>query len=268
MRNLRYVAIVGLAWLIVGGTVTRADSLELLGAGPTGTVYLTAPTLLPAPYNGAYPYAVNVYAGVLDWTDTPGNSSPDYFTYCVDVNSVIYTGTTYNFLAPQAITSASLFSSKVINAVQNLWQDEPTEAQLVAGAGASPPALTGQQAAEFQIALWDIIYNGSSGTLLDGSSNTSPLYFSGDNPSGSISTALSWANQAYNVDTRDNSAYQNVDVMVATDGGQNQAIYISTMGPATATVVPLPRACISGVVLFGLMASAGAWRRMNKLAMM
>ena len=66
----------------------RGDAiiLKLLGVDPTGTAQIVAPTLLPAPYNTSS--GGNFYAGVLRWSSNGGNTA-DYFTYCIDVASVI-----------------------------------------------------------------------------------------------------------------------------------------------------------------------------------
>ena len=72
---------------------------------------------------GTAAQAVDVYAGVLDWTDTTTHSS--LYTYCIDVGAIIYVGNPYTFSTPVALTSSLPlgFSTQQINAIYNLWTD-------------------------------------------------------------------------------------------------------------------------------------------------
>jgi hypothetical protein len=135
-----------------------------------------------------------------------------------------------------------------------LWQDQKPVATAVTGSSSTPPSITGTQAAEFQIALWDIIYN-CNGNGAFGPS----LQFSGD--TGIISAAHGWADTAAVVDTRDNSSYKGVGVLVASDGRQNQSMFLGEIhtNSINISVVPLPPSILLGLVLLAAVAIVTWW---------
>lgn len=184
-----------------GGTL----DLTLLGANPTGEVYMKSSLL--GGYSG-----YNFYAGVLDWTDKVGSNVPDVYTYCVDISSVINTNNPYDFNSEpfnsstpstQTLASqlASTFTTPVVDGIENLWIQQ----QSLFQATLSSPSInttTDNDAEELQIAIWDIIYNGNTGTLYDGSQeyitgNTpTPLWFYSASPND-LTAALGFAKAAY-----------------------------------------------------------------------
>jgi hypothetical protein len=234
-----------LAWAVTCLSQANADSLSLslIGAGPTGTVVLSG-SALPSPYQGG----VNVYAGLLDWQVPPTPSTPTLYTYCIDVQSVISIGNTYSF-NEVPLASSGLFSTPVLNAVENLWSDQGAAGNTTNGANISDGT-----AATFQVALWDIINDfyqnaGSSSTPVIG---TPPLSFSSPGSgfsSSDLTTALAWATQAYADGAYTGTA--SLDALVAQDGSQNQAIYLGSPAPAIAST-PLPPSYAGGLALFGI----------------
>lgn len=246
----------GAAFCALPATSVLGDSLQLTGAGPAGTVYLYG-SALPSPYTDAA-HQVDAYAGVLDWKDTTNNTT--VYTYCIDVAAIIYTGQTYNFNSPVDLGSASLpFTTQQINGIYNLWTD--THFGLANGVNGPVTSASQQDAAMFQVAIWDILYN-------DGSTSLTNSALSFANPSDgldstSLQNALTYANQDYNAPAP--SGNPGVFALVATDGSQNQALYIGgTLPPAT--TVPLPASSSAGLALLGICGIAGAGRfRANRI---
>lgn len=239
--------------LLIGIPVSGAlaDSLQLLGAGPAGTVNLYG-TALPSPYNDTDgSKQVDVYAGVLDWKNTVTNAS--VYTYCIDVGAIIQTGHTYTFNGLQPLGSVSLgFSTAEIDGIYKLWTD--TRFGTATGVSGPLTSATPQDAAMFQVAIWDILYNNGSTSL----TNTA-LSFSGPGnglDSTHLLAALSYANDDY---THGTSSNPGVDAFVATDGSQNQALYIS--GGGHQSPAPLPASFTAGAGLLVLLGTAGLCRR-------
>jgi hypothetical protein len=258
MRILATLFALGL--VVLGANQAFGLSLTLLGAGPTGEVYMTASPL--GAYNGD-----NFYAGVLDWKkSSEAGSTPDYFTYCVDIASVIFINGSYSFNQETVGTLSSnlpaTFPTAVMNGIENLWDQNLTGFQdtLHTLTSTDKYALeTNTEAAELQIALWDIIYNGSSGTLLSGESKSSPLYFSNPNIPGSVDAAMTLANNAYKVGHAPSDNAPGLTALQATDGSQNQ-IYLGatpTTGGTGVTLAPAPNSLLAFLMLLG---SVGVYR--------
>jgi hypothetical protein len=258
--------------LVCGLAIARASfagdlTLTLDGPGPTGTVVLSG-TALPSGYQSG----VNCYAGLLEWNQvvsTPPTPAPIY-TYCIDVASIITSGKTYYFeqenlaTATQYNTTTPLFPATVVDAIENLWIDQP-----ILGNTSNGSTISASGAAEFQVALWDIInnWNGVTGSGAGIKSPSTVLNFSSPsdgftqtelNDAISTTSPLGWAEIAYSQGVPKSGPL--LQALVATDGSQNQAIYI---GPDPA---PVPRSFFSGLVLFGMIATATKSRRMRKLA--
>ncbi|HTW94500.1 MAG TPA: hypothetical protein VMD30_06895 [Tepidisphaeraceae bacterium] len=257
-----------MAVLLAAATTGFAGSLTytLVGAGPTGEVDITSPE---------YGLSGNFYAGVLDWTTgTPTDpATANYLTYCIDIQSVISIGTQYSFTAssPESLSSAGLFSTTVDDAIDDLFYDESTAAELAPGSITSTTvsSLNGSStentlATEFQLALWDVIY---SSEISDGKvtfSSPSPSKGYDDNTANSmLSDAQGWATTALD---QANEGINNADAeaLVSNDGGQNQAIYISMVGSPVS--LPLPASIGSGIVLLGLAGTGAIWRRRAKIS--
>jgi hypothetical protein len=224
--------------------VSRASTLDLvLGTpAPAGTVVLSG-SALPSPYQGG----VNAYDGVLNWTEL-NNSSVTYSTYCIDVASVISINNPYQFNLVD-LASSGLYDSKVINAVENLWAQHPVEGNVGLALG---PNIYASNAATFQTALWDIIQN-----HYDKNGNpvaTPTLNFSSPGQgftNTDLANAFDWSAAAYAAGTY--TGPNNFAALVATDGGQNQAMFMVNMG-SQIIAVPTPSACAGGVALMAALA--------------
>lgn len=260
--SLRYISkavglFCGVALCALPAARVSADSLTLTGANPAGTVDLYGSSL-PSGY-GTAAQAVDVYAGVLDWTDTTNNSS--LYTYCIDVGAIIYVGNPYTFASPVALTSTLPlgFSTQQINAIYNLWTDPN-----FGGAGNIDGSVSGisqVDAGMFQVAIWDILYNDGSASL---TGNTA-LNFVQNNPLGGqslttaeLTAALGYANHDYSIASATVAgANPGIDALITTNG-QNQAIYIGGSGPFI-PAAPLPASFAAGLVLLGLAGVGAAW---------
>jgi len=252
MLNLKLWSGAGLALLLLAlASQSRADiSLTLTGSGPAGGVLALGTALPPTQQTG-----VGVIAGVLDWTD---GSNPVY-TYCIDIVHDIGTGQTHTFnISPTDLNvndPSTLFSAPVVRAINNLWNDHSTGvgAPGLLDTTAHVNAISNANAAMFQIALWEVIYdfkNDNTGTLL----SPAPLSFL-NLSDGDLATANSWAVQAY---TDVGTANVGLEALVATDGSQNQAIFLQASG---AEPTPAPLSAIGGMALLGLIGTAKWIRR-------
>jgi hypothetical protein len=205
---------------------------------------------LPAPYQGG----VDVYAGVLNWVDP---SNVHYSTYCVDVASVISIGNQYSFQLEDLATS-NLFSTPVLNAVENLWAQHPVEGDVGLVTG---PGIFASNAATFQVALWDIITNhyDQTGNPVGSPQLTFSMPANGFS-STDLSNALTWANNAYSAGTY--TGPDNFAVLVSQDNGQNQAMFLVGGGPQGGpSIAPVPASWIGGLVLLAL---TGAFRLVSR----
>jgi hypothetical protein len=245
----RFIAGILLISACVSPTIGATLQLTLGTPSPAGTVELTG-NALPVPYQGG----VNVYAGVLNWADP---SNVPYSTYCVDVASVISIGNQYNFLLEDLATS-NLFSAPVLNAVENLWAQHPVEGDVGL---ATNPLILANNAATFQVALWDIISNHFDQA---GNPVLSPTLGFSSPANGFTSTdltnAMTWATNAYAAGTY--SGADNFAVLVAQDHGQNQAMFLVGGGPEGGpSIAPIPAPWMGGLVLLAL---TGAFRVTNR----
>ena len=171
---------------------------------------------------------LTAYDGVLNWTDTINKDAQGHFltysTYCIDLSAVISpAGNPYHFslmsLSQVTGNGAGQYSSAQINAMENLWAQHPTEGNV--GVGITPSIDAGH-AAMFQTALWSIL----DPTLTFGSPGSGFSQTQLDtvlNPN----TAIGWVAMATSVTYSGSS--DDFQVLVSTDHGQNQAMYL--VGP-------------------------------------
>lgn len=240
---------------------SSADTLLLTGASPAATVNLYG-SALPSGY-GTASQAVDAYAGVLDWTDTSSgpNNGATYYTYCIDVASIIYQNQSYCYGNPAPLTSGGSlgFSTQQVNAIYTLWTDPFFKDAGNLSSAASVSAISQTSAGEFQVALWDILYNVDStnntldGTALNFVQNESNL------SSGDLSCALAEANYDYSHANSSALANPGVDALLTTSG-QNQAIYVGGVGPFV-TAAPLPGSFAAGLILLLGLAGVGSASR-------
>jgi len=239
---MRGFLVAALALVSAGVLVSeaRADSVNLTfeDSGPTGTVRING-SAVPANEQG-----ITVYAGVLNWHDT-FNVNSKLYTYCIDLAHTISTGSQYNF---DIVNLDSLFSTKVVHAIENLWNDNRFGTAGQIDTASHVAGISALQAAQFQIALWDIISNSGGGS--NDSLSAAALQFAGGSLSPSeLTAALDWANDDYTADPP--AQVFSLQALVATSGdGQNQAIYLG--GPARTEPVPLPLSWSGGLALLGL----------------
>lgn len=269
--------ICGIALAAVPVSRVSADSLQLTGANPAGTVNLYGSALIPDLGNATT--QVDAYAGVLNWTDTSTNPNTAVYTYCIDVASIIYVGNPYTFSYPPVALTPSVnlgyptnggdLTTQQVNAIYTLWTDPYFHDAGNLTSAATVAAIGQTYAGEFQVALWDILYNvDSTNNTLDGTA----LNFAPNNPlggssltSGELSGALGEAYTDYaNASSSTLGANPGIDALITTNG-QNQAIYIGGSGPFV-TAVPLPASFGAGLALLGLAGVYGAWQlRVNRV---
>jgi hypothetical protein len=246
MRKLPLI--VGLAVLMLGFGRVFGDTLNLtlLNVSPGGDIDMSDPGVLA---NGDYG------DGVLDWSNNyPLISTPNVFTYCVDVNSVIYFGGLYHFNSEATLPSSDdPFSLAQAYGIEELWNENAEGFVETLGINIGMPALdSNAEAANLQVALWDVIYDGGS------LSGAGPLSFSGDT-AGDLGTAFGLANTAAlaaAADIADDTtpAPSQLNFLDATDGGQNQIFIGGLTSPNTA---PLPTPASSSLVLLGVLGTLG-----------
>jgi hypothetical protein len=204
----------------------------------------------------------------LNWTDT--TTSTVYNTYCVDISSVIGIGDWY-YMNQESLGSlpTSPYNGNVIDGIETLvYNNYSGFYDTLFGLGSLDTAT---EAAELQIALWDIIYNPENATTLyDGSQMSSPLYFSHD--STDLGTALGLANAAYGKGAPANNsglmAFQAVIGTALGDNGQNQIFLTLNISPTgDSNPVPLPTTASTSVALLcGMGGFAAVRRRLAKVS--
>src|SRR5258708_6880578 len=224
--------------LMAGMSVSRADTMVLQSATPAEIVHLNAPTLNPAVNN------VDGYAGVLNWLDTSVNPQKSFQSFCIDVNHDISLGGTYTYTVGGNVNTSvngnggdPLLTTTIIKQIYGLWLQHGT---------ADLTSMTNHTAASFQVALWDILYNGGS------ANGSGPVTVSSGNGTiqTDITTGFGWANYAMlNPDTT-NASF--LDTMIFTSTNGQQQIYIG--GPVGAPAsTPLPRPFVGGLALLGIL---------------
>src|SRR6185437_6726467 len=132
------------------------------------------------------------------------------------------------------------------------------------GTSFNPSGISPTNAAMFQVAIWDILYNKGSATA---TGNTQLNFTNPDNglTQTNLQNALTYANQDYSK-TIDPTKIPAIQALVATDGSQNQAIYLGGFLPPPPTPAPLPAAANAGLALLGCV-GLGAWvRRRRRIA--
>ena len=254
--KLAGVAAFTLIAILVGEVKAAPLALTLTNTGPNGAV------TLGGLQTGTYA------AGVLDWKDT---SNTPYYSYCIDVSHVISLNTTYYFNPLNASPYGSLpteitsyISQAEMSAIGHLFADH------VSGTGApgnllssNHASITAANAAQFQVALWELVYDTPSAITVTGTAPTQttqtsiPLWFK-NLTAGDLQTATNWAKTAVTEATAGgNSIDSNLIVWASTDSqghytnpGQNQAFFSYTPGTPT---VPLPSTVLGGLTLLGML---------------
>jgi hypothetical protein len=232
-----------LGCLGLGFCSARADTLELVSASPASIVQINDSVINPQVLNEVG------YAGVLNWVDQSTNPNTDYATFCIDINHSVSTGDSYpNYAVTGTLSGDSSLSANAVKAISYLWNHD------------LPGTLTNENAAQFQIALWDLIYDYDSTGTINGDLTVStpnanyaqygPLVTSG--PTGDIGIAAGWASTAwanYSTTTVNSDLYT---LIAPVSGGQSQLYYLG--GPSlNHNSVPLPKSMPAGMALFGLL---------------
>ncbi|MCL2645709.1 MAG: hypothetical protein FWD61_01745 [Phycisphaerales bacterium] len=233
--------------IISSGVSARADSVTMtFNATQPNTQNITA-TWSAGGQNGSnatsagiYNFTVNSISGGNPLSLTTGGT---FTGVCIDLTHQITSGSVNTFTVEQ-MTSATVVDNGVggmntnqINAISYLY--------TMYGSTATTPAL----AAEFQIAVWDILYNGA-GTNLASDANATISYSA---TTADVTTAAGWAQAAASWALANPSASLNVTIyaLVSSDGVQNMGI-ISTAPPSS---VPLPAGASMGFIMLGSLGS-------------
>lgn len=258
--------ICGLGLARTGSADTYTYTLE--NVGPYGTVVLSG-TDLPAGYQSG----VDVVAGMLEFNKHDNNNGNDHtgdtllYTYCIDVASIISFGGQWSTTLASLAAPELAFTQTQQYAIENLFNNN-----LAGFTTPLVPIVNGAAAGNFQVALWDIIYNSAS--LEGGSpSNANSTALSYSSPGGGVDlnptdtgAAFKLAYDAYSLAKQQVNHTQaapanNVETLLMTDG-QNQAHYLVGGGPLFLTLaVPTPLASWGGLCLLGLL-TLGKFRRL------
>ena len=234
-----------LAVLIVSGSA-KADTMTLTfnGVTPWGT------TVLAGTENEA------VFAGVMNWLDPSNNA---IYTYCIDVKHSVPVGS--NTYTVESLNTGNLnFDPAAQTAIKNLFA-----LHLASNGPANidaAPTFSNLDAAEFQIALWDLIYNYSNGLHLPADALTFSPY-NGVPDAGQIAAVTDpttgWAAQAYAAPA---STGANLDIQALyLDGAQNQSLFLGVVNQLNP--VPLQSSLVGGIGLLALLAVVRVRRRLS-----
>jgi hypothetical protein len=206
----------------------------------------------------------------MDWGYGSSHTASLY-TYCIDVASAINidNATPYTFTFTSLSNSSNVFTSGVYGtavanksatiaqAITNLWNFAATLTNSPVSGNVSN--ISAVNAQDFQIALWDIIYNfGATNVVASPTANLDFNASSGGYATiGSLAVPLGWANTAW-MDAVNNTDPKGVSelgltALVTTDDGQSQ-LYI------TATPMSLPQSFGTGLALLGMIAMGTAGR--------
>jgi hypothetical protein len=241
-RGLLSLVCGGLSALVVAGSANASTmTLTYQGAAPAGTVTL-----------GGVLDATSV-AGVMDWLDPSNNY---VFTYCIDVQHHVPANS--NTYTVEGLSTGNLnLDSAAQTAIANLF------ALHLPSNGPSniltTPTFSALEGAEFQIALWDLIYNYSNGVHLGSDALTIAPYL-GTPDAGQIAAVIDpttgWAAQAYAAPA---STGANLDVeALYLDGAQDQGVFLGVVNQVNP--VPLQSSLVGGIGLLALLAGVRARR--------
>ena len=146
------VAALAAAALLAGAPRATAETINLtLTNGGNPVTY--------NPYGGA---ATTVGAGPFHWTQSApinANFAPAVTTYCIDLDHYISTGNTYTYTVQPDLKLAPTIGNNTakVGAITELFDRYYTQS-LASTASASA----------FQLALWDLLYDGASRSLTAG----------------------------------------------------------------------------------------------------
>ncbi|HUO10262.1 MAG TPA: hypothetical protein VM008_18290 [Phycisphaerae bacterium] len=264
---------VGMSVLAMGFAVVAAS------AARAASVSLTLPSDINQAVNPGVKGGLNVgfdgqtyngaYVGQINWT-VAGSTSPAYnvgdslSTYCIQGLQDVYTGSTYTYnIVPLNSTGlplgggdAGILDSLAAMQIQGLAN------QYFPVAGSASGNFTANQtAAAFQLAVWEIEYDGGLGaeSFPQGSSFN---YFSQGNLTANANdsdgvAAISLANTWLNNFTASESV---TSLALVSDGAQDQLVF-QPGGGSTPPAAPLPAAFPAGAALLAGMFGARKLKR-------
>ncbi|HEY1687147.1 MAG TPA: hypothetical protein VGG19_20470 [Tepidisphaeraceae bacterium] len=265
-------AVAGLAVALLVASGAKADTVDITAKvgtpNPTDTVSIYFHGKLGP---NTYTISGECYAGVINWSnavdvgnlDTPApgllGQMPISFqsgvlnTYCIDIAEDISVGETLN----PAFTGLTndLAGTPIVDQTKYPGFNgmTSTTAGLIENLYANDYSLnpSNDEAAAFQIAIWDIIYGTAGYSVADQTNNQ--FYVSGAN-----SNVVTLANQYVAGAATNTKPF--LDVLALTDPGVQDQLVVG-VGPAFFPSTPLPASAISGIVLLGGLAVAKRMRR-------
>ncbi|MCL2645710.1 MAG: hypothetical protein FWD61_01750 [Phycisphaerales bacterium] len=207
---------------------TQAVTVNWSCNGQSGVDYTSA---------GIYNFTVNSISGGNPLSLSTGDTITGL---CIDLTHQVNYGQTGTYTVEQIANVSGLnngvggMNANQITAISYLWETY--------GLTATTPAL----AAELQMAVWDILYNGY-GTNLANDASATVIYSS---TTADVTTAANWAQQAANWAMTNSASSLNVDVyaLVNSDGIQSFAIaFPGSNSPPPS--VPLPAGASMGLIM-------------------
>jgi hypothetical protein len=234
------------AVLGVAAMATRADTVTATFNGLQwgGTVYVASNynDSLAGTANNAY---VDVYTGIYGFTETSPGSNLPLNAVCVDVAHNIYGGNsgTYNVVPVDQVGT-----------INNGVGISPLQAVALGYLAGSLPTdlstVTNDAAGIFQMAVWDLLYNGG-GTYSGVTGQPAPTisFTSYSLSADGIQTAANYAADAY-AEAKHNPSGTGVEgvlALVNTDNLPLQSFMLVIGGTATPLARPVPLPASAGV---------------------
>jgi hypothetical protein len=269
--KIKHVGIGALA-VVCGMMATSAAQAESISA------QLATPTLSPGLTSGLYVTFVGgtptsqVNTGQINWKVTATDNTDytvgeKFSTYCIQGEQYVTTGQTYNYSIvglgstgqPEGGTDAGVLDSTAAMQIQGLVNSYFADAGVVDGSYDA-----NQTAAAFQLAIWEIEYDGGSGGETFTSGGSTNFFGSGDGlvratgvgseASGAVTLANYWLNHF-------TKATAVSSLALVSGNAQDQLICNVPSGSGQQSSVPLPAAFPAGAALLAGMFGARKLRR-------
>ncbi|MCL2645686.1 MAG: VPLPA-CTERM sorting domain-containing protein [Phycisphaerales bacterium] len=243
---------------------TYADSVNMTYIGPTGGVGTSGGKAISNHWtiNGVsssnnttaalYQFTVNSVSGGNPLALSQGDTVT---AACIDITHGISPSST-NYNVEQVTTSTVINNG--INGTNSMNANQ-IEALTYLFSKYLNTAIAAGEGAEFQVAVWDILYNGDGTSL---GTNTSYSY---DGTTVNTTTASNWATDAANFALANPGANIGMDLYAIIDAnGITQSFGVVIPADKGGVAVPLPASASMGLVMLGSLGGFAGLRNIRR----